>query len=197
MTGIAPRTTLMLAGGLTGLVALSISLVIWPAHTEARQVEADILAKRAELSQAGKQPEAIEKLATELAALRRFGEQRMTPIPEDSGVADLVRNLSSTFDELGLKDREVTTGAPKQLDEASALPMSVMVSGSFPKVYAAVCQIERLPRLLRTQRLRIAAEKAPVGSLDRSGRVRADLQLDVFYAPRAVAGDSAKEGPTP
>ncbi len=186
--------------GLGTLVLAGAGLVVRPAYLSAKALEGEIEAKRAELARPGSGPEAIERLARDLTALRELGSERMTPIPADSGVATLVRQLSESFDELGLKDREVSTGAAKQLDEASCLPMTIAITGGFPAIFEALGRVESLDRLVRVQRLRVALEGKVREGFDRSGRVRADLQLDVFFAPKQLASasaDAANKGATP
>lgn len=185
------RSNGVLAMGLVLLGLGGFGLVVRPAYVSARALDADIEAKREELSRPGSGPEAIERLARDLSALRSLGSERMTPIPEESGVATLVRGLSESFDALGLKDREISTGAAKSLDDASCMPMTVAVQGPFPAIYAALTGIESLDRLVRVQRLRISVDgKGGAHTVDRSGRVRADIQLDVFFAPKRSTSQS-------
>lgn len=189
------RSNWMLLGGWALLVAVSGRAVIWPAHRASIELDADISAKKAELARPGSGPETIERLARELTALRNLGKARMTPIPEESGVAGLVRELSNSFDGLGLIDREVSTGAAKQLEEASAMPMTVALAGDFPSIYRAVAQIENLDRLVRVQRLRVSLEnRAGKEGADRTGRVRAEVLLDIFYEPRSIKTVHADQG---
>ena len=63
--------------------------------------------------------------------------------------------LDSVSRDLGVTDREITTGGANKLDDASTMPMSVTAQGRFLSVYEAVRWIESLPRLVRGQRLRI------------------------------------------
>lgn len=185
------NSNLALGVGLGLCLLGGFALIVRPAYVSARALDHEIESKRAELARPGSGPETIERLAHQLTALRALGKERMTPIPEDSAVATLVRSLSESFDDLGLNDREVSTGAPKQLEEASSLPMTIAISGGFPAIHGALARIESLDRLVRVQRLRVAGEGKTRDGFDRSGRVRADIQLDVFYAPRQVSGVSA------
>jgi len=185
------KSNLGLGIGLGLCLIGGVALIVRPAYLGAKALEDEIEAKRAELARPGSGPQTIERLAHQLTALRALGKERMTPIPEDSGVATLVRSLSESFDDLGLKDREVSTGGAKQLDEASSLPMTIAISGGFPAIHSALARIESLDRLVRVQRLRVAGEGKTRAGFDRSGRVRADIQLDVFYAPKQVSAASA------
>lgn len=185
------KSNLGLGAGLAAMMIAGIGLVVRPAYVSARALDRDIESKREELGRPGSGPEAIERLARDLAALKELGSERMTPIPAESGVATLVRQLSESFDELGLKDREVSTGASKQLDEASCLPMTIAITGGFPAIFDALRRVESLERLVRVQRFRVALEGKNRDGFDRSGRVRADLQLDVFFAPKQLASPTA------
>lgn len=189
------KSNLALGFGLTATILAGVALVVRPAYVAARNLDRDIESKREELARPGSGPEAIERLARDLAALKELGSERMTPIPSESGVATLVRQLSESFDALGLKDREVSTGASKQLEEAQCLPMTIAISGAFPAIFEALGRVESLDRLVRVQRLRVALEGKTRDGFDRSGRVRADVQLDVFFAPRQIGGATADAAP--
>jgi hypothetical protein len=69
------------------------------------------------------------------------------------------------------------------------------LDGTFLQIYEVTRYLESLPRLVRLQRLRIAAGAGERGAFDRTGVVRADLMLDVFYRPRAVSGATASATP--
>lgn len=106
-----------------------------------------------------------------------------TPIPEESAVAELVRDLTDEFRELGITDREITTGAPSMGEQAAALPMTIVVRGSFTSVLASIRWIESLPRLVRIRRITI--DRADKWSPD-APRVTAELLLDAFFDPKPI-----------
>jgi len=177
---------LMRAGGLAGLVAISMALFIVPEYRESRRLASEARAFAEELKKPNSGPEVIGKLSEELETLRSMADRRMTPIPASSDVAGLIGDLSAMLDSVGLAQREITTGQSDTLDEASSMPMTVTLRGPFPAVSEAVRRIESLPRLVRVKRLRVASSQPRSGEVDRSGEVRADILIDVFYAPRDV-----------
>ncbi|MBN8644770.1 MAG: type 4a pilus biogenesis protein PilO [Planctomycetes bacterium] len=182
------KNQLMLGAAWALTVGVGVFGVIRPAVSHMSTLEREIAEQRAELTRPGSAPETIERLARELTALRALGSERMTPIPKESGVAALVKDLSEAFDALGLKQREISTGTARTTEEASSLPMSISLNGPFPEIYKAVRRVESLDRLVRVQRLRMALP-APSArdTIDRGGQVKADLLIDVFYAPRSAA----------
>ncbi|TVQ77859.1 MAG: hypothetical protein EA380_06785 [Phycisphaeraceae bacterium] len=173
--------------GLGILVCVGVGGLLWPSWSSGRVLRGEIGQLEQELSKPKSDPEMIERLSQELAGLNALRDQRMTPIPEERDVAGLMRELSAMLDELGLLEREITTGSPQVHDEASVMPMTVVLSGAYPSVAEAVIRIESLPRLVRVQRLRLALERTRSGAVNRSGIVRADIRIEVFFEPRSVS----------
>jgi Tfp pilus assembly protein PilO len=186
---------LIRVGGLAGLVVITTGLFIVPGFSESRRLSGEIRSYSQELRKPNSGPEVIGRLGEELETLRSLADRRMTPIPATSDVAGLIGDLSSMLDEVGLGSREITTGQSETLNEASSMPMTVTLRGTFPAVAEAVHRIEALPRLVRVKRLRVSSNQPRNGEVDRSGIVRADILIDVFYAPRDVLRTaSAGEG---
>ncbi len=179
------RTALF--GGWLLLVGVGTIGAIVPAIKEGQRIDQDLALKRIEAARPVGGPEVMNTLTDKLTELRKLSGDRMRTIPQESNIADLMGVLADELNRLGLEDREVTTGMPQSLDEAESMPMSVKVTGSFPAVFEAVRHIEQLDRLLRVQKFKVAIERSHRGSASRDGVVSAELLIDVFYAPRAVA----------
>lgn len=175
------------------VAAIAIGALIVPQYNRSRTLRREIKEFHAELAKPNSGPEVIGTLTNQLETLRSLADRRMTPIPQESNVAGLITELSAMLDSLGLSHREITTGDSRRLDEASSMPMTVTLQGPFPSIAEAVMQIESLPRLVRVQRLRVSTEQSRRGEVDRSGVVRADVLIEVFFAPRDVLA-SAGEG---
>jgi len=199
---VITKGSILHACALTCLLGAGAGALVWPQYNANRELSVEIERLRADLAMPNSGPEVIEQLTNRLLSLREIGEKRMTPIPRESDVAGLVRDMSKMLDAIGIDKREMTTGAARELPEASTLPMSIILTGDFTQVNEVVGYIESLPRLVRFERLRFTTERAGSESVDRSGVVRAELVLDVFFAPRdasaiASAADVADEGRRP
>lgn len=179
------RSTLKLWGGLVALLGAGAA-VLWPHWTQVRDLrdERSALGRRAALSDDG--AAAVRRLEAELQTVQARAVSFVTPIPSDSDVASLIRQLSGMLDGLGISEREITTGAAVKDEDVSSMPMSVRIAGEFGSVYAAVRWIEGLPRLVRVQRVKIEADRpgAKADVRKTAGRVKAELLIDVFFAPR-------------
>lgn len=157
---------------------------IWPAWRTNQALDREIRVMRAELARPTDGPEIIAGLADRLREMQTNSRERMVPIPETSNVAGLMTRLSAVLNRLGLTQREITTGAETMVDQTASLPMSVTLRGSFSQIYSALREIERLPRLVRVQRLRLAYEsRSQFGQSDHEA-IRADLLIDVFFGAK-------------
>ncbi|MCA9293384.1 MAG: type 4a pilus biogenesis protein PilO [Phycisphaerales bacterium] len=187
---MSQQTRTALFGGWVLMLGVGVGGAIVPAVREGHRLDHELADKRAEAARPVGGPEVISTLSDKLSELRRHHGDRMRPIPRDSNIADLMGSLADELNRLGLTDREVTTGTPTSLDEADSMPMAVKVKGPFPAVYEAVRHIEQLDRLVRVQKFRAATGRASRDDSNRDGIVEAELLIDVFYAPRAVANGS-------
>lgn len=185
------------ASGWLLMVALGVGLLIAPSARKRMAIAAETRNLEQELSKPTDGPEVIERLTRDLSRLRALGEGRMTPIPASSDVAGLMQSLSGTLGELGLEKREVTTRPPKSFDDAMSMPVTIALSGPFPKVYEAVRSIEFLPRLVRVERLMVRHDAPPGEEISRDAVVRAELSIDAFFSPERAPDAEAKTGAAP
>ncbi len=186
----APKTG-TLAAGLAALGALGVFGVVWPQVSSIRA----LIAERSELQERiGRRDDgaaALERLQDELESQRARAAAYVTPIPEFADTASLIRAISRRLDALGMREREITTGAPTKHDMVSVMPMSVTLRGDFLSIYEAVRWIESLPRLVRVDRLKIKHEKGATSAEGLAGRVEAEILLQVFFAPASGEDDLA------
>lgn len=163
---------------------------LWPTMASIGRLreEKTTLESRVERSDDG--AAAVRRLQEELVAVRVLHERQARPIPTDSDVASLIRQLTARLDELAIREREITTGAPTAAEDVMSMPMSVTLQGEFVSVYSGLRWIESLPRMLRVQRLKIDTDKAK--SLA-PGEVRAELLLELFFDRRPAAAEKEKE----
>ncbi len=182
-----------LAIGLGVLVIGGIGIFVIPQAVRAQRLSAEISEYQTELDQPNVGEAAISQLVQRRADIKHFGDERITPIPDAADLAGLMRELSAMFTGAGLDAPQLTTGVPEEAEGAMSLPLTVVAEGPFLPIAEMVDRIESLPRLVRVQRLRIASPGGSrSGEVDRSGIVRADILLDVFYAPTpATAGEQS------
>lgn len=187
------RAELMLSGGVALLTVAGTAGLWLPIMHRSSQITAEIRKLEADLAKPSDSPERIETLRQQAEQLERRGAGRTAEIPDEAGVADLVKSISARLDAMNLPKREITTGATRQLDEASTLPVTMMLEGPFLSIVDMVREIEGLPRLVRVQRVRIA--RTDRGKFEDAGnQLRADLVLDAFYGARADADSSTGRG---
>ncbi|MEC9372987.1 MAG: type 4a pilus biogenesis protein PilO [Planctomycetota bacterium] len=168
-----------------GLVGAGAGLVIWPGVSSARSLasEREELAGRLGRDEDG--AAALRRLEEELIETRTRVQAEVTPVPVDSNVAGLIRDLSTLLTDRGVLEREITTGTPTDVEDVRALPMSVSLKTDFLNLYEVVRWVEELPRLVRAQRLHVEQERVRTGG--ESGRLEADLLLYVYFGGQGAA----------
>ncbi len=182
------NTNLFLGIGLGVLAVLGVLLVVAPRVHAVSQANAEIGGFRKELAKTNAGPEAIAMLKERLRILEELGNDRITPIPDEPDLAGLMRRMSGMFSDAGIQPPQLTTGVPQPDKGAMSMPMTIVASGGFVSITEAIRSIEGLPRLVRVRRVRLATESdRRKGPVDRTGVVRADLLLDVFYGTSEVA----------
>ncbi|MEM1424220.1 MAG: type 4a pilus biogenesis protein PilO [Planctomycetota bacterium] len=182
------NTHLMLGSGLAFIAIAALVLLLVPSWRSTGDAADEIDQYERELASPSAGPEAIAELRSRLDLLIEIGDDRITPIPDEPDLAGLMRRMSEMFSTGGLAPPQLTTGVPQEDVGAIAMPMSISAQGGFLPLVDAIGAIESLPRLVRVRRVRLANDGSRgSGPVDRSGLVRADLQLDVFYAPFDVA----------
>lgn len=183
-----------LLGGWVVLMGIGLAF-LGPLGAWRMDLDSSVKALRIELAKPVDGPDVVERLANDLKTLREFGQGRMTPIPEQSDVAGLMSILSDTLTDLGLEKRDITVRPPKSYGdppEASSLPVTLVLHGSFVNVCRAVERVESMPRLVRVERLRAVADERQTGTPSREGLVRSDLSIEAFYG--ALSNESRRSG---
>lgn len=181
---MTPRYITIPASALAVVLATSVFTLVLPAWRAGAHLDNEIGMMRAELARPSDGPEVIERLESRLNELRTTGRERMIPIPETSDIAGLVTYLSGALNRMGLTQREITTGAEVVIDDTKALPISITIRGPFGAIFEAIGEIERLPRLVRVERLRLAYDARGVAESFDAQELRADLVINVFYGAK-------------
>lgn len=129
----------------------------------------------------------LARLRNRLSEVRAIAETQIKKIPSESDVAGLIRELTSVLDQLGMSEREITTGSAEDFDDAMSAPMTVRMKGPFLGVQASIAWLESLPRLVRVLRLKIETPRRSAQDRlsSREVQVEAELLLNVFFDTRA------------
>lgn len=135
----------------------------------------------------------IARLQERLQAAKAIATGGIKAIPAENDIAGLIRQLTSRLDELGMTEREITTGSIEDLGDAYSAPMTVRMKGPFLGVQDAVEWLESLPRLVRILRIKVetprrsAADRLATHDAD----VEAELILNVFFDANRIEPGSA------
>jgi len=180
--------------GLLLLWTLGVTTLVVPSWRQHRSTCEALQALRAQAALKTVGERELETLQEKFDAVQRRALEEVAEIPRDADVALLIGALSGRLDSLGVGGGEITTGAPRSASDAMYVPVTVSMRGSFLSVYAACRWIESLPRLVRISRLRFERLSAAAKQDAANDDIRAELVLDVFYAPAPLDEESGQEG---
>jgi len=175
-----------------GLALVGGGLAIWPGASSISSLREESSRLRQRIERGGDGAAELRRLEQRLVEIKEEADERLRSIPDESGVADLIRQLSGLLGTLSIEEREVTTGAPSAGERASSMPMTVSLRSGFLSVYDVIRWVESLPRLVRVQRIRVdSASREPTPD----ATVEAEILLEVFYAPAPIGVASAEDSP--
>ncbi|RMH24211.1 MAG: hypothetical protein D6693_10200 [Planctomycetota bacterium] len=180
-----PSPRVLMALGWAALLLVGIVVGVRPKMRalDRLDAEADRMAARAARADHGGAE--LARLDNRLRAIRAEAEGTIKEIPASTDSARFIRQLTSRLDGLGMAEREITTGAVQELEDAVSTPMTVRLRGPSTGVLEAVRWIESLPRLVRVVRVTIETpRRSDQELLENAGRVvQAELLLNVYSDP--------------
>ncbi len=164
------------------VVCAVVGLLIVPQLNKASSVRADSSKLQSEIAQLSASDELIERMTGIRDELVEYGDGRVAVIPARNDVAGLMTQLSTTFDEVGLRGREMTTQSESTIEDVVKMPMVVRATGRFPQIYDVLDRLENMPRLLRIGRLRLEREtRSGRDGFVRDSEISADILIEAFY----------------
>lgn len=184
--------------GLIAIVAVGLFAGVLPRVHSIKRLKAESLSLLDRAHRADNGAAELTRLRNRLDELRADAETRVKDIPADSDVSGLVRAMTTRLDQLGMPEREITTGATNDLGDALSAPMSVRIKGPFLKTLAAVEWIESMPRLVRILRLKIQfPARGPAPSEDGdSPAIESELLMNVYFDLDRLAGKATQAAVT-
>ncbi|MEE8170885.1 MAG: type 4a pilus biogenesis protein PilO [Phycisphaerae bacterium] len=180
------------------LVLVLTGAFVWyalsPGASRLKVARADLRAKLQDIQAENERLADLERLDTEVAALRRRTQDFETRIPDEHGLGEFLRDLATILESNGLEKytfqpRPAYPVLPEQLpnalhDVAAALrvqPVVVQFEGDFESLYAGLRMLEELPRLSHVETMKLS------GDAERPGRIKVEMTLRTFF--RATRGD--------
>jgi len=173
-----------------GIFVAGGALFAFPPYQERRAIGAEVLDLEERIQDLGDLTGEVESLAKEFTALRRELDQDYKVIPEQPGIAEIMRKLSLTVDGATVLEQTFTAGGAgdavigAEYDE-QAVRLSVEMDAGFDAVFALVRAAEKLDRLVRIGTVRLTAVREEGHG---PTTLNASVGLDVIFEPSLVEG---------
>lgn len=167
---------------------IGVALVGWlgynnlyvPQERQAQQILAQIAKEQAN-----------QHTQAEVAALLQRIERYRARLAQDPDPSALVRDVVTLAQTAGLSVTGLTQEAPQQRDSATRLGVTLQLTGSYHQLGTFVAALERSPRFVRVERVRIARPE--------QGEEPAAVQmvLSTLYLPPLLATPKAQDATPP
>jgi Tfp pilus assembly protein PilO len=165
------------------LVGFSVGLWL-PARAERARLQERIDSARDTLGMDLAQSKGLVKLHQVVTELRQTCNGAQQYVPQEDEMADVLRGLTESLVEMGVREQEVTTREVKHFAHYSVIPLELNFHSSFPMAYEVLRQIESRPRLIRIDNLEIQGDlQKPQQPLE------IHLELSTFFS-RKTGGQS-------
>ena len=167
----------MLTLGAVVMAAVVFVFAVWmPSRARSAELGDRQDAAKAELGLAPNADAERTRLETEVIALRERVNGAQQKVPERDEIAEVVRGINQSLKKHGVTQQEMVTRKASRFAHYSTIPITIEYQSSFPVVFGALKQIERMPRLIRVDRLSVQ------GDADNAAApLEVHMQLSTFY----------------
>lgn len=176
------RAVVLGVAGVAALIALAATI---PARRQATLIQRDIdqttralVREQVDSAAVRRLAERVDELEAQLAGVDRV-------VPDSVELASLFGDLSGFLGAEGVAGGAIEQGNARQEAAYTIIPVVMTFKGDFPAVFEVVRQIESLHRIVRINRLDIAAQGRATGP-DQMHQV--SIQLDTFASAAEGAG---------
>ena len=165
---------------LAGLFAAFGLGVWWPSQIKLRGYQERIAQAQEELGPNFNQPEVILQREKDIDVLRAKIESSPRYVPQETGLATVLRNLTQAVNAQQIHSQTISTQAIREYKQYSEVPVELEFTSSFTAAYGVLREIETMPRLVRVDALSLRLQAAAEGRISQP-RVEASYRLSSFF----------------
>lgn len=193
------RHIALTVGSFVAVLLLGGGLLVWPAHREARSLDAqarDLYSRMANLEDTTAE---VGRLINELAQARRYASENLKVITEGPEVADLMRRLSLRVDGATVLDQTFTTGSPIEAIPGEkgpqVMPITIDMQARFDSIFAVIRATEAMDRLVRISSIRLVCNRETKGGTSNRDEsiLTASVSIEAIYDPDITGSNASLE----
>lgn len=166
--------TLGLVVALAGVFAFAVWM---PAKKKHQAFDERIDAAKSELGMTPVAKDELIALNTRVSELQTVVNGAQQYVPVDDEIAHVVRGVNEALKAYGVTEQEMVTRQAQRYAHYNTIPVSIEYQSSFPVVFGALQEIEKMPRLIRVDRLSVMGD-----SDDPAQPLEVQMELSTFYS---------------
>ncbi len=170
------KDQMMTVGAVVALAAIFVFAVWMPSRARSAELDRKIDTAKAELGMTPVAQAELTQLHAQVLALREQVNGAQRYVPRNDEIAEVVRGINESLKSHGVTDQEMVTRRAEAFANYSTIPLSIEYQSSFPVVFGALKEIEKMPRLIRVDRLSVRGDASSAAT-----PLEVQMQLSTFY----------------
>lgn len=158
-----------------GVALVAYQYMIKPANQNLAQAKIRVSGKMQKLEEFKQATAAAKDLSQQLEQLQEAINFFESKLPPTSEIHTVLKNVTVIAQEQGLAPKTIKT--EKQTNNSGYIeqPMKMQVVGNFNSFYSFLLEIEKLPRIIKINQLKLDKQR------DKEGLITADLLVSIFF----------------
>lgn len=182
-----PRDTWIMLGALTAVVLLLTAAVYLPQARRMEDLQRQIAAEQSLLTSNEERAAVLPEVALRVERMKALYQELDRRIPERTELGGFLREISGHLNDEKMSSQLIEPGNPSREELFHTLPIIMRFQGSYLALADFLEQIDRMQRLARVQKLRIAATTEPTS-------LEIELQLNIYFTDTGKFTDGGKSG---
>lgn len=162
-----------------GVALIAYQYMIKPANKSLLEAKARVDGKLQKLQEFEKATAAAKDLSQQLEQLQEAINFFESKLPPTSEIHKVLKNVTVIAQEQGLTPKAIKTEKQQNNSGYIEQPLKMQLVGNFNSFYSFLLELEKLPRIMKINQLKLDKQK------DGEGLITAELLVSIFFQHKA------------
>lgn len=158
-----------------GVALVAYQYMIKPANEHLGEAKLRVSAKLEKLKEFKEATAAAENLTKQLEQLQEAIAFFESKLPPTSEIHKVLKNVTVIAQQQGLLPKAIKTEKMENNSGYVEQPLKMELVGNFNSFYSFLLELEKLPRIMKINQLKLEKQK------DQEGQITADLTVSIYF----------------
>jgi type IV pilus assembly protein PilO len=163
-----------------GVALVAYQYMIKPANEHLAEAKLRVSAKLEKLKEFEEATAAAEDLTKQLVQLQEAIDFFESKLPPTSEIHKVLKNVTVIAQQQGLLPKVIKTEKIENNSGYIEQPLKMQLVGNFNSFYSFLLEIEKLPRIMKINQLKLEKQK------DQEGQITADIIVSIYFQNKQV-----------